>query len=430
MTLRDYLGVIRRRWLLIAAFTVAGILAAIAVLAIVPPTYTAATRVLVSLNNARTPAELEQGNNFVQARTRSYVVAARSPLVLNSVIEQLRLPEGSEELARKIQANAELNTVVVTISVTDTSPARAALIAESLVRNFIRSVEDIERPEDSTRSLVKLSLIAPATEPTSPSAPNRTVVLAAGTLGGLGLGLIAALALSRLNLRFRSVDEVGRVTSLPVLGTLETGRTTSKKRRKPGSSQFSRWDSFREIRNMVLASRPLNGKRILMVASPMPGEGTSTIALDLAVSLSRSGQKVVLVDADLRSPGVTGQLGMDPSPGLSDVLQGSTGIMAAIDQSGADVHILPSGSSVGDPAGLIDSRALTEVIHELSENYDTVILDASPLCTDADSAVLSRQVDGVILVVRLGRSSSRQLRRALMLLETSGADILGIIANR
>lgn len=430
MTLRDYLGVIRRRWLLIAAFMAAGILAAIAVLAIVPPTYTAATRVLVSLNNARTPAELEQGNNFVQARTRSYVVAARSPLVLNSVIEQMRLPEGPEELARKIEANAELNTVVITISVTDTSPARAASIAESLVRNFIRSVEDIERPEDSTGSLVKLSLIAPATEPTSPSAPNRTVVLAAGTLGGLGLGLIAALALNRLNLRFRSVDEVGRVTSLPVLGTLDNERATSKKQRRQGSSEFSRWDFFREIRNKVLASPSPNGKRILMVASPMPGEGASTVALDLAVSLSRIGQKVVLVDANLRSPGVTRQLGMEPSPGLTDVLRGSAGTMDAIDPFAADVHILPSGNNVGDPAGLVDSRALTEVIHELSQNYDTVILDASPLCTDADSAVLSRQVDGVILVVRLGRSSSRQLRRALVLLETSGSDILGIIANR
>lgn len=167
-----------------------------------------------------------------------------------------------------------------------------------------------------------------------------------------------------------------------------------------------------------------------MVASPMPGEGASTIALDLAVSLSRIGQKVVLVDANLRSPGVTRQLGMEPSPGLTDVLRGSAGTMDAIDPFAADVHILPSGNNVGDPAGLVDSRALTEVIHELSENYDTVILDASPLCTDADSAVLSRQVDGVILVVRLGRSSSRQLRRALVLLETSGSDILGIIANR
>lgn len=167
-----------------------------------------------------------------------------------------------------------------------------------------------------------------------------------------------------------------------------------------------------------------------MIASPMPGEGTSTIALDLAVSLSRIGQKVLLVDANRRSPGVTAQLGMEPSPGLSDVLQGSAGTMTAIDQSAADVHILPSGSDVGDPAGLVDSRALAELIRELSGSYDTVILDASPLCTDADSAVLSRQVDGVILVVRLGRSSSRQVRRAVALLETSGSDVLGIIANR
>jgi capsular exopolysaccharide synthesis family protein len=416
--------------LLIAAFTVAGIVAAIATLAVVPPTYSAATRVLVSLNNARTPAELEQGNNFVQARTRSYVVAARSPLVLSSVIEQLRLPEDPEELAGKIEANAELNTVVITITVSDRSPARAATIAESLVRNFIRSVEDIERPEGSTGSLVKLSLIAPATEPNSPSAPNRNVILAAGTLGGLGLGLVAALTLSRLNLRLLSVDELSRLTRLPVLGTLDTARTSPKKRRKRPSLQFSRGDSYREIRNRVLSSRLPFDKKILMFASPMPGEGTSAIALELAASFSRTGRKVLLIDANLRSPGITSRLGPTPSPGLSAVLLGGTDVMQAIDTSRPDVHVLPAGRKVEDPAGLIDSHTLTELVHNLGEIYDMVILDAPALCMDADSAVLARRADGVILVLRLGRSSTRQLRRALVLLESSGSDMLGIIANR
>lgn len=430
MTVQDYLRVIRRRWLLIAAFTAAGILAAIATLAVVPSTYSAATRVLVSLNNARTPAELEQGNNFVQARTRSYVVAARSPLVLNSVIEQLGLPEDPEELARKVEANAELNTVVITITVSDTSPARAATIAESLVRNFIRSVEDIERPEGGSGSLVKLSLIAPATEPTSPSAPNRNVILAAGALGGLGLGLIAALALNRLNLRLHSVAELSRLSRLPVLGTLDAARTSTKKRRTRQSLQFSQRDSYREIRNKVLSSRIPFEKKVLMVASPMPGEGSTSVALDLAASISRTGQKVLLIDANLRSVGLADRLGAVPSPGLSDILQGGNDAMQAIDASRPGVHVLQSGKKVDDPAELIDSASLSELIQDLRQSYDMVILDAPALCTDADAAVLARRAEGIILVVRLGRSSTRQLRRALALLESAGSDILGIIANK
>lgn len=104
--------------------------------------------------------------------------------------------------------------------------------------------------------------------------------------------------------------------------------------------------------------------------------------------------------------------------------------MQAIDTSRPDVHVLPAGRKVEDPAGLIDSHTLTELVHNLGEIYDMVILDAPALCTDADSAVLARRADGVILVLRLGRSSTRQLRRALVLLESSGSDMLGIIANR
>lgn len=430
MTMRDYLTIIRRRWLLIATFTTLGILAAIAILATVPPTFTAESRVLVSLNNARTPAELEHGNNFIQTRTRSYVVAAKSPFVLDPVINQLGLPENAASLGRKIEATAELNTVVITISVSDPSAARAATIAESLTRHFIRSIEDNERPPDSTVSLVKLSIIAPAREPDTPSAPNRNVVLAVGTLAGLGLGLALALALNLRNFRIRSVQELGRLTPLPILGTLVLDATSPKRARERSPLQFSRSESYREIRNTLLASTGPGNKRTVLITSSLPEEGKSLIAVDLAISLSQVGQEVILVDANVRFPSLAQDLGLRPAPGLSDVLNGRFETKDVLHKIGThDLDVLVAGNRVLAPAELVDSHALADLVDDAGHNYDTVILDGSALTTDADAAVLSSQVDGVILVARLGKSSSRELKRALMLLESSGGTVLGIIVN-
>ncbi|RDV08109.1 chromosome partitioning protein [Arthrobacter sp. RT-1] len=428
--MQDFTTMIRRRWLLIVACTALGITAAVATLAAIPPTYTAETQVLVSLNNARTPAELEQGNNFIQARTRSYVVAARSPLVLDSVIDELGLPENAQSLARKIDATAELNTVVITISVKDASAVRATRIAESLVRNFIRSIEDVESTPDRSASLIKLSLISPATEPTSPSAPNSAVVLTVGTLLGLGLGLAVTLALTRLNFRIRDVRELGWLTRLPILGTLVFDTATPTRHRERSPLHFSRSESYRAIRNTILASSGPAAKRTMLVTSSIPDEGKSAVALDLADSLSQVGEKVILVDANFRCASLTDYLGLTPAPGLSDILNRRLEVGDALHKHGThDVHVLTAGTSVPDPAEVIDSPALGELIQDLRHNYDTVILDASPLSTDADAAVLSRHVDGVILVVRLGTSSSRQLKQALLLLESSRSNVLGIIVN-
>ncbi|MEV8133605.1 polysaccharide biosynthesis tyrosine autokinase [Pseudarthrobacter oxydans] len=428
--MRDYLTMIQRRWLIIVTFTALGIMTALATLAAISPTYTSESQVLVSLNNARTPAELEQGNNFIQARTRSYVVAARSPLVLDSVIDQLRLPETAQSLARKIDASAELNTVVITISVTDASAARATEIAESLVRNFIRSIEDIESTPDSSASLVKLSLISPPTEPTGPSAPQKDVVVTVGTLSGLGLGLAVTLALARLNFRIRNVRELGWLTQLPILGTLVFDAATPTRHRERSPLHFSRSESYRSIRNTILASSGPAAKRTVLVASSTPDEGKSAIAVDLAGSLSQLGQKVILVDADFRCASLTEYLGLNRAPGLSDILNGRMKVGDALHKYGThDLDVLAAGTRVPDPAELVDSPAVGELIQELRHNYDTVILDASPLSADADTAVLSRHVDGVILVVRLGKSSSRQLKQALLLLESSRSNVLGIIVN-
>lgn len=431
MTVQDYLRIIQRRWLLIAACGGLGILAAFAVLATVPPTYTAEARVLVSLDNARTPAELEQGNNFIQARTRSYVVAARSPLVLDSVIDQLGLPENAQSLARRVEAAAELNTVVITIAVKDASAAQATEIADSLVRNFISSIEAIESPSDSAASLVKLSLLAPATEPQSPSAPNTAVILAAGTAAGFGLGLGLAFALSRLAFRIRTVHEIGLLTSLPVLGAVVYDGTDPGTPRGRRLQQVPRTESYREMRTALLAADSRDGRRSILVTSSIPGEGKNEIAADLAASLAQAGQRVVLLDADFRSrPGLAEHLGWYPEPGLSDVLQGRLEARDVLFNHGTHhLDVMPAGSEAATPAELVDSPALENLLRDFHRTYDSVVLAGPPLANNADAAVLASKVDGVVLAVRLGQSTSRQLKRALLLLEASGSTVLGIIAS-
>jgi non-specific protein-tyrosine kinase len=169
-----------------------------------------------------------------------------------------------------------------------------------------------------------------------------------------------------------------------------------------------------------------------MVASADHGEGTSTVALNLAVTLaSRSGLSVVLAEANFRSPAPSRLAGVEAGPGLSEVLAGAAPIEAAI--AGTDVaglRIVPAGDPAEDAPRLLDSPRLGAVIAALAAQSDLVILDGPPVLPYADALSLASKVDRVILVTQAGRTQRGRLEQATGELTNSGASILGVVLNR
>lgn len=432
MELSDYLRVLRRNWILVIASALLGLIVAGLFSLTLSRTYTAKTQLFVAIQSSGSVTELQQGNSFSQARVLSYVKTAVTPVVLQPAINSLGLETTPGELAARIQASTDVNTVLITISASDPSPVQAAAIAQAVADSLIDAVDSLEKSGEDGISPVRLSVITPATAPTSPSAPNVKLNLAAGLLVGLALGLGTALLRTVLDTKIRGEADVRRITSVAILGGISYDENALKSPLLTQiGSQSPRAESFRQIRTNLQFAHVSNKSKTILVTSSLPGEGKSTTATNMAIAMSQAGQRVALVDADLRRPMVGDYLGLDRNAGLTTVLVGQVHLEDLMQPwAGGNLHVLTSGQIPPNPSELLGSEAMRDVIALLEEHYDAVVIDAPPLLPVTDAAVLAQQVGGVVLVVGSQSVTSNDVTKSLAALEMVDADLLGLVLNK
>jgi capsular exopolysaccharide synthesis family protein len=432
LDLRDYFRILRRNWMLLAAVALVGLLAGAAASVLVRPTYTAETQLFVAIQGSGSVQELQQGNTFTQARVKSYVKTVTAPVVLRPAIESLGLTMTPGELARKVRATADSNTVLITISVDDGSPVQAAALAQAVGNSLVDAIDTLEKPKSGGTSPVSLSIITPAEAPAAPSAPNTRTNLLVGLLMGLLAGVGAAVLRTTLDNRIRGEADLRRVTSAPILGGIAFDQEAVKKPLiTQAPHQSPRSESFRQLRtNLQFANVAGHAKTVLMTSS-LPGEGKSTTAINLALSLAQAGHGVCLVDADLRRPMVNDYLGLDRNAGLTTALLGTTDVSDLLQPWGGDnLYVLTSGQIPPNPSELLGSAEMKDLIIRLEEAFDTVIIDAPPLLPVTDAAVLSQHVGGVVVVVGSHKLQQKELEKSLSALELVGATVLGVVLNQ
>lgn len=432
MALSDYLRILRRNWMPIVALAMAGLIASGIFSLLVKPTYTSTTQLFVAIQSSGSVTELQQGNTFSQARVQSYIKTVTTPVVLQPVIDSLGLPATPQELAGKVKSSGDVNTVFINISVSDTSPVQAAAIAQAVADSLIRTVGTLERPTAGGTSPVNLSVVTPATAPVAPSAPDTELNLALGLLIGLVVGIATAVLRSTLDTRVRGEADVRQVTDAPLLGGIAFDPAASKKPLLTQSGQQSpRAESFRQLRTNLQFAQVSNTSKSVLVTSSLPGEGKSTTATNLAVSLAQSGLTVALVDADLRRPMVSDYLGLDRNVGLTTVLLGHAELEDILQPWGEDrLYILTSGQIPPNPSELLGSEQMRKLIGELEGTFDAVVIDAPPLLPVTDSAVLAQHVGGVMLIVGSQKVSRNDLAKSMASLDLVGARVLGVVLNR
>ncbi|MHA7239335.1 tyrosine-protein kinase domain-containing protein [Arthrobacter sp. TMS1-12-1] len=431
MELSDYLRILRRNWLLITICAMTGLLLGAAASFAIRPTYTAQTKLFVATQNSGSVQELQQGNTFTQARVQSYVETVTEPLVLQPVVDSLGLDFTPAQLSDKVTATADLNTVIITIVVEDTSPVQAAAIAQATAESLVQSVESLESTGDGAASPVNLTVITPATAPSEPSAPNTRLNLALGLLVGLALGVGAAVLRTTLDTRVRSESDVRRISDAPLLGGISFDADAQKKPLlTQAPTQSPRAESFRQIRTNLQFAHVSHRSKAMLVTSSLPGEGKTTTATNLAIAIAQGGQSVVLVDADLRRPRVDEYLGLERNAGLTTALIGRADVEDLLQPWGTDeLYILTAGQIPPNPSELLGSDAMKQLISRLEEKFDAVIIDAPPLLPVTDAAVLSRQVGGVVVVIGSSKVKLPDLQKSLGNLEMVDADLLGVVIN-
>jgi capsular exopolysaccharide synthesis family protein len=432
LDLRDYLRILRRNWILIIATALAGLMAGAAVSMLAKPTYTAETQLFVAIQSSGSVQDLQQGNTFGQARVQSYVKTVGSPIVLQPAIDSLGLAVTAEDLADRVKATTDVNTVLIKISVTDGSPSQAAAIAQAVASSLVKTVDTLETPTTGGESPVNLSVITPAKAPLNPSAPNTRANIMLGLILGLGCGLGAALLRTTMDSRIRGEADLRLVTTAPLLGGISFDQDAT---RKPlltqAPTQGPRAESFRQLRTNLQFANVSGAARTILVTSSLPGEGKSTTATNLAIAKAQAGQTVCLIDADLRRPMVNEYLGLDRNAGLTTALIGAAEVNDVLQPWGEEnLFVLTSGQIPPNPSELLGSREMRDLIAHLEEFFDAIIIDAPPLLPVTDAAVLSQHVGGVVVVVGSQKLKRQDLEKALNALELVNANVLGFVLNR
>lgn len=432
MDIRDYLRILRRNWILIVAAALTGLLLAGGSSMLTKPIYTAETQLFVAIQSSGSVQELQQGNTFSQARVQSYVKTVDSPVVLQPAIDVLGLDMTAEQLAANVVATTEPNTVLIDISVVNTSPVQAAAIAQEVAGSLIKAVDTLEKPKNGGTSPVSLSVIKPAVAPTIPSAPNTRMNLLLGLILGIAAGVGIGVLRTALDNRIRGEADLRHITNAPLLGRISFDQDAT---RKPLLTQVApqspRAESFRQLRTNLQFADVSGKAKTVLVTSSLPGEGKSTTATNLAIALAQAGKSVCLVDADLRRPMINEYLGLDRSVGLTTALVGAADVNDLLQPWGDDnLYVLASGQIPPNPSELLGSGEMRHLVERLGHAFDSVIIDAPPLLPVTDAAVLSQHVGGVVLVVGSQKLKHQDLQKSIHALEMVGSNILGIVLNR
>ncbi|WP_248240070.1 polysaccharide biosynthesis tyrosine autokinase [Microbacterium kunmingense] len=428
MELIDYIRILRKNWLIIVVATLLGIGIAAVFSLTRTPQYETQSTVFVSSQSGTTIQELQQGSTFTQARVTTYTNLVSTPIVMNPVIAELDLGITAAELDGQVEASSALNTTLVTITVTDPDPIRAADIANALASSLTAAVEEIETPNDSDTSPVRLTRVKDALPPLAPSSPNVPLNLALGALVGLALGVGAAVLRSVLDTRIRSPRDVEQVTDRPMIGAIPFDPKVKERPLIVHADPLSpRAESFRALRTN-LQFLDMDGRASFVVTSSVPNEGKSTTTINLAIALADAGKRVALIDTDLRKPKVAEYLGIEGGAGLTDVLINRARVGDVMLPWGQrSLYVLPAGKVPPNPSELLGSAQMHTLLEVLERDFDVVLCDAPPLLPVTDAAILAKATSGAIVIVASGQTNRHQLDGAMEALQTVGAKVAGLV---
>jgi capsular exopolysaccharide synthesis family protein len=421
--------VLRKGWILILVLALVGVAAAAGFSLLQKPVYSASAQVFVSTETSGSASDLAQGNTFSQQRVLTYSNLASTPIVLLPVIASLKLPVTADQLASQITATAPTSTTLISISVNDTDPVRAADIANATSQSLTNVVQSIEATDANGSSTVKLTRVKQAEVPEKPVSPNVPVNVALGLLVGLALGVGIAVLRETLDNRVRTEEDVAKISEKPVVGGIAYD---SKASERPLIVQVDprspRAESFRTLRTNLQFLDIGTGSRTFVMTSSVQSEGKSTTVANLAIALDSAGFRVILIDADLRRPRVAEYMEIEGNSGLTDVLIGRAELEDVAQPWGrGNLVVLPAGPIPPNPSELLGSRAMEELITRLEREFDYVLFDAPPLLPVTDAAILAKKASGAMIAVAAGKTHKGQLAGAVSSLENVGAPIAGFV---
>ena len=281
-----------------------------------------------------------------------------------------------------------------------------------------------------------IRVIEKAETPRRPVSPKKARNYQVAVILGLLVGIGLALGFEHMDNTFKTPEDVQEQLRLPFLGMVpDVGLKPTAAGRIPQlvkSPNSAVADAYRVLRtNLIFSSAPDAPGRVILVSSANPGEGKTTTVANLAVSLAQNGAKVLAVDADLRRPTLHQHFGVTKTPGLSDLIVGKSAASQAIHSTKVKgLQVLPCGYLPPNPAELLGSPMMKQIVDALRAHYEWVLIDTPPILAMADTPVLCPLVDGVVLVIAAESASKPAVMRAVDQVQSVGGKIVGVVLNK
>jgi capsular exopolysaccharide synthesis family protein len=474
--LRSYLAVLRQSWLLIFLTTVFFVGLAAAYTFTATPQYTASARINlkptgVNLDDV-TGVDIQ---NLIQPDTEQLIATSR--VVATAAKNALNTTTSEQDLLKHVAVTVTPESAIMEVDYTDPNPrqARDGAIAfsEAYLEYRGKTAEDsiasdrqrfqvmVDKlhcnrfPSQSagaqsciasqttllgmistinSRNVDAGDIISEPAIPIEPSSPNKKLNLALGLIIGLFGGIGIAFFRSRTDDRLRGAADLQDSIRTPVLSVVpkDTGWTNASRPRlvtlddprNPVS------EAYRTLRPSVLVAAAERGVKTIMVVSPSPGEGKSTTSANLGVVLAQADKRVVVISADLRRPRLHEFFGLDNDAGLSQVLDGSRRLFDSLQRTAvANLSVLPSGPVPQNPAELLQSQAMRDLLREQGGVVDFIIVDCPPVLSVGDALGIAPFVDGVLFVADAGATTVEDAEKARIALDQVGANVIGAVLN-
>jgi exopolysaccharide transport family protein len=376
-------------------------------------------------------AQIQNEMRKVAARLRGdYLAAVQRESMLRSALEQ-----------QKQQAN-KLNESAIEYSLLKRDVDANRTLSEGLLEKLKEAGVTAGLRSNNFR------IVDVARVPTSPSGPNILRNIAFALALGLSTGIGLAFLLESMDNTVRTPEQAQTISLLPSLGMIPLGSRSTREMR--GSAKLAlasskeavelvtksrprsqMAESYRALRTSLLLTFPGGPPKVILITSALPEEGKTTTSVNSAIVLAQKGTRVLLIDADLRRPSIHKTLGMGPTLGLSNVLTGTANLQQAIIPSTIlpDLFLLPAGTPPPNPAELLASTKMKNVLEELRKHYDHIVIDSPPTLSVTDAVVMSTAADAVVLVIRSGHTTKPALRRARDILLQVNARVCGVLVN-
>jgi capsular exopolysaccharide synthesis family protein len=458
--------VLRRRWFAAAGCVVLCLLVAFLVHQRRTPTYASTASVAFNISTlSDTALDVADNQANPERDAATNVLVAKSPAVAQAVVTRLKISDDPDTLVDSVEVAAAANANVLDITAKAADPVRSRQLANAFAAEYINfeakaqtdSIDSAEKtlraqlatlPNGSTRADSVTTAIARLAQLRAVASGNARIIGAAGLgtetgmglklmllLGaiiGLALGATIAFVVEAIDRRATSIDDFEREYALPALAAIPQSAFRFPK----AIDRRNYLEPYRILRSALDISTSEHDVFTVMVTSAAPGEGKTSVAVDLAQAVALTGRSVTLVELDLRRPTFSRHFDLDPRRGVTNVLWGRLTLEEALVQPAPDLPtltVLPSGALPSNPSELLDSQELEELLTRLTflgrGAQRIIVIDAPPLLAVSDTQVLLNNpaIDRVLLVARSGKTQYDEIRRVRAVLSRHLLQPVGVV---